>query len=130
MLTISHYSELIALLRAVVAAKFNEDPTDTDVPVSSSLAALAVRIRDALVAEDVRREGSEAERRWRDWIRLDSTRDEWRHARSFAARALRGAWPSWTVEERKEVVAMLLSPFDPGEEGIEQFVRELESLWV
>ena len=51
----------------------------------AELAQVALRVRDAVIAFEVQREGAAAEARWQHWVRLDPTRPEWEGARSYAA---------------------------------------------
>ena len=77
MFSTQSHSENLALLRAIVEAKFHSAPNDTDVPGSMILARLAARLRDALVAEEVRLEGASAAARWREWAAIGPERAEW-----------------------------------------------------
>jgi hypothetical protein len=126
MFSSSSHAELLALLRAIVEAKFHKDPDDLDVPGSAILARVAVRIRDEIVAEEVRREGRVAEARWREWVNLGSERREWEGAKGYAAVAWRDAWANWSTDDRRAAARYLLSPFDPGEEGLLKFLAEVE----
>ena len=58
MFSSSSHAELLALLRAIVEAKFHKDPGDLDVPGSAVLAQVALRVRDAVIAFEVQREGA------------------------------------------------------------------------
>jgi hypothetical protein len=126
MLTLASHAEHLALLRAIVEAKFHKDPDDLDVPGSSILARIAVRIRDEAVAEEVRREGPVAEARWREWINLGPERREWQGAKDYAAVAWKDAWPAWSADERRAAAEHLLSPFELGEVGLLNFLAEIE----
>ncbi|WP_437997797.1 hypothetical protein WMF26_45300 [Sorangium sp. So ce185] len=126
MFSSSSHAELLALLRAIVEAKFHKDPDDLDVPGSAILARVAVRIRDEIVAEEVRREGGVAEARWREWIDLGPERREWEGAKDYATVAWRDAWAKWSADERRVAAKHLLSPFEPGEAGLLRFLAEVE----
>ncbi|HZF51370.1 MAG TPA: hypothetical protein VE093_22085 [Polyangiaceae bacterium] len=126
MLTFSSHAELLALLRAIVEAKFHKDPDDFDVPGSAILARIAVRIRDEALAEEVRREGSVAEARWREWINLGPERREWQEAKDYAAVAWKDAWAKWSADERRVAAKHLLSPFELGEASLLRFLGDVE----
>ncbi|WP_437723154.1 hypothetical protein [Sorangium sp. So ce861] len=126
MFSSSSHAELLALLRAIIEAKFHKNPDDLDVPGSAILARVAVRIRDEIVAEEVRREGGVAEARWRDWINLGPERREWEGAKDYAVVAWRDAWANWSADDRRAAAQYLLSPFDPGEAGLLKFLAEVE----
>lgn len=115
------------MLRAIVEAKFHKDPEDADVPGSAILAGVAVRIRDEVMAEEVRREGAVAESRWRDWIRIGPERREWEAARNYAAGMWTDTWHHWSADERRAAAEYLLSPFDPGDAGLLLFLTEVEA---
>lgn len=127
MFSSSSHAELLALLRAIVEAKFHKDPADLDVPGSTVLASVASRVRDAVIAEEVRREGAVAEARWQQWIRLDATRPEWDGAKTYAVGEWGRPWARWSEEERRQAAVALLSPFAPEEAALQQFLAEVDS---
>jgi hypothetical protein len=128
MFSSSSHAELLALLRAIVEAKFHKDPGDLDVPGSAVLAQVALRVRDAVIAFEVQREGAAAEARWQHWVRLDPTRPEWEGARSYAAAEWVRVWARWSAEERYRAAVALLSPFELEEAAMNQFLTEVGSV--
>jgi hypothetical protein len=125
MFSTSSYAELRALLRAIVEAKFHDNPEDLDVPHSAILARVALRIRDEVVAEEVRRDGS-AQTRWQEWMVLGPERPEWSQAKRFAVVAWRAAWKTWSAEDRRAAAAYLFSPFEASEAGLDAFLLEVD----
>ncbi|WP_438006701.1 hypothetical protein WME89_50420 [Sorangium sp. So ce321] len=125
MIEIKSHPEALALLRAIVEAKFHPNPDDLDVPGSSILAALAIRIRDSVVAEEVRREGNSAAERWSSWSRLVPSRPEWAAARDFASSYWRGVWEKWSEAQKRDAVAVLLSPFEVEQDELSLFLDEV-----
>lgn len=125
MLSLTSHAEMLAVLRALVEAKFHGETEDYDVPGSAILAEVAIRVRDAVIAEEVRRDGVAAEHRWRDWVRLDESRAEWVGARRYALSEWTNVWARWSDAERLAAAAALLSPFEPGQEGLRRFLAEV-----
>jgi hypothetical protein len=123
----SSLGEVLAILRAILAAKFHDQPDDLDVPQSASLAEVAVRLREAARKEEVRREGQAAEERWREWLSIGPERREWRAARAYAISRWKAIWPRWSPDERRAAAVTLLSPYEPGEQGLAQFLAEVEA---
>lgn len=121
--TTSH-AENLAPFRAIVEAKFHADPSDTNVPGSAILARVANRLRDVIVEEEVRRDGSSAAKRWRDWASITQDRPEWLTALEFARGAWGDKWDAWSTDERVFGAACLLSPFEPGPALVEEFLKE------
>ena len=122
MFSTQSHAENLALLRAIVEAKFHGAPNDTDVPGSAVLARVAERLRDAVVAEEVRREGPKADARWREWAAIDPDRPEWSAALKFASEAWRDAWSRWAEDERLAAATGLLSPFKAEPHQIQAFL--------
>ncbi|WP_437675414.1 hypothetical protein [Sorangium sp. So ce131] len=88
---------------------------------------MAVRIRDQIVAEEVRSEGRAAEARWQNWMNLGPDRREWGIVRSFAAATWRSVWPNWSAADRRDAAEVLLSPFEPDEARLLEFLDEIEA---
>lgn len=122
MFSTQSHAENIALLRAIVEAKFHHAPNDTDVPGSAVLARVADRLRDAVVEEEIRREGPAAAARWREWAAIGPDRPEWSAALRFASETWRDAWNGWSKEERIAAASWLLSPFEPERRQLEDFL--------
>ena len=122
MFSTQSHSENLALLRAIVEAKFHSTPNDTDVPGSAILARLAARLRDAVVAEEVRLEGASTAVRWREWAAIGPERAEWSSALRFANEAWCDSWAGWSEDERIAAATELLSPFEPEPRQLEAFL--------
>ncbi|WP_437968478.1 hypothetical protein WMF04_03935 [Sorangium sp. So ce260] len=125
MMEIKSHAEALALLRVIVEAKFHSNPDDRDVPGSSVLAALAVRIRESVVAEEIRREGAVAAERWSEWSRLGPSRPEWAAARDFAASSWREIWGEWSEAQKRDAATVLLSPFEVDRDDLSMFLDEV-----
>ena len=104
---IEGFSHIIALYRALIEAKFNDNPTDADVPDSALVADLANQVADAL--EQHERTNP---------VASGSEEGEWRnpsnHPRriEFVRRRLTecSLWSDWTTDEKQHYIRILLSP--------------------
>ena len=130
MLLIEQEAEVRALLRAVVAGKFNSDPRDDDVPCSPLLARAANRLVDALQSAEIARDGDTAQLNWTVWRRMTPSRPEWAYALSYAERAFSDSWRNWPESKRADVIADLFSPFVADDATTQQFMAELDGLRV
>jgi hypothetical protein len=130
MFTSSSHGELLALLRAIIEAKFHREADDRDVPGSTLLAAAAIRIRDAVVAFEVAREGAAAKERWDKWMSLAPDRPEWGRARAYASSMWKAIWPRWSDEERLRAAEALLAPFEPSAAGLRAFLAEVAATFA
>ena len=130
MFQIDSYPELLALLRAVMEAKFHRDPEDLLVPGSAILAEVANRLARAVRDEAIRIEGDAARSRWSTWIQIGPDRDEWKSAVTYAAAMWKKIWPKWSVDERRVAARCLLSPFEVEETTLDVFLCEVEANFV
>lgn len=110
MLEISDSVTLNALTRALVAAKFQLDPVDRDVPGSTLLAELANRVAEtcaAVLVEEGRMSPERAER-WRE-------PSQHLHALECVRARIRECqpWGGWTADQRTGYVETLLAPYLP-----------------
>lgn len=118
--------ELRALHRAIVSAKFSDDPLDRDVPGSSIVAQLSRRVLDALIGAEVMRKGEGARSSWHEWAALDPSRREWRTALTYAKSLPKQRWDDMSREEREESVRHITAPYILSDSHLAQFVAELE----
>jgi hypothetical protein len=102
----NHY-ELLALLRAIMEAKFAQRRTETEIVGSPHLAAVANRIVDSLISLEIKTNPS-AGFKWQTWRTLSPTRREWR----IIVRRIREVtkWNNWSLEERNAYIDYLISP--------------------
>jgi hypothetical protein len=130
MFQIDSYPELIALFRAVIEAKFHANPEDLDVPGSTILANVAIRLTRAKVDEEVKLYGEAALSRWQAWARTGPEREEWKSSLRYAASMWKTIWSKWSVEERRSAARTLLSPFELDEVMVDVFLREVEATFT
>jgi hypothetical protein len=101
MFQVDSYPELLALLRAVMEAKFHRDPEDLDVPGSTILAEVSNRLARAVLDEEIRIDGDVARSRWATWNQIGPERDEWKTAVKYATAMWEKIWPKWSVDRRR-----------------------------
>lgn len=126
MFNIETHAEMTAVFRAILEAKFHPTVVDADVPGSQLLATVAVRIRDALIDIERQRDGTVAERRWREWAAISPARREWSVAVEYAVEMWRGVWQGWSSDQRLHAAKCLLSPFDAEEATLNSFLEVVE----
>ena len=112
--------ELLALQRVFREAKFCTEPDDVEVSDSPVVAKLFERLVATLVAHEVERDGEGARQRWTQWLAIDESRDEWNAAIRRARSDDR--WATFPIDERREYVRLLLSPFTLSPEIVDRFV--------
>lgn len=76
-LVLDDYYELLALHRALLEAKFCDEPNDLDVSGSPIIARLYQKLIPVLIQAEVEKKGDTARQSWSHWLRLDATRREW-----------------------------------------------------
>ena len=104
---IEGFSHINALYRALIEAKFNDNPTDAAVPGSALVADLVNQVADAL--EQHARTNP---------VAFGSELSEWRdpsnHSEKieFVRRRITecSPWSDWTAEEKRDYIRVLLSP--------------------
>jgi hypothetical protein len=118
---VSDYYELLALLRAVMEAKFGESSNDTEIVASPHLANVANRIVDSLITIEKQR-GDYLESKWQVWRRIDSTRREWKLMRKRLR--IVEQWKTWSIEERGRFLDYLLSPLTLADVDRQKLLRK------
>jgi hypothetical protein len=111
--------ELSALLRTVIAAKFQEDPNVPEVPGSAFVADMAHRLADAVTEHDDQPGARARAEEWRKAERHSDVLDIVR--RRIAACE---PWSGWDAPERRRYVLLLLAPFRAEEKTIAELIRE------
>lgn len=119
----SGYFELLALHNALLEAKFVETANNRDVAGSPLVATLARRALEALVSEDINRNGTKMLARWSEWRALDSSRREW----GIAIRRARekSDWSRLTCQEKESHARSLVAPFEVSQDQINDFLDEV-----
>jgi len=119
--SVCDYYELLALHRALLEAKFCDEPNDNDVSGSPIVASLHRQLVEALVEAESERKGVEARSAWTKWLALSSGRREWKVALGRARSEPQ--WNGWTEKDRLSYARALLSPFSVSDELLAEFIR-------
>jgi len=123
-LLLDDYYELLALHRALLEAKFCDEPNDFDVSASPIIARIYKKLIPVLIEAESKKKGEGARQSWDRWLRLDPSRREWGVALKRAKSERK--WASWSPREKRSYVADLLTPFVLEEEIAEKFVLQVE----
>jgi hypothetical protein len=119
-LEITDFAVLNALQRVLLAAKFQANPSDRDIPGSPLVADLANQVAD-LCTEYIVREGlvpAESAEAWREprhhpnvieWVRLRIRECD--------------IWRSWSAHEREDYVRTLLAPYFPEAAAVQSLLE-------
>ncbi len=116
---INDHNELLAMLRAIMEAKF-EHSLNSEIVGSPYLASVANRIVDALIKIEKER-GEFSSRKWENWRKIDSRRREWKLIRKRIKAVAQ--WGDWSVSERGKFLDLLLSPLVVGNEDRERILK-------
>ena len=90
------------------------------------MARLFQQLLDAIVAAEVERDGESARQKWKQWLAIDESRDEWRAGVMRAKRET--AWSGFSEKERRTYVTLLMSPFVLNEGAMESFIATVEEI--
>lgn len=77
---VSDYHKLLSLHRALMEAKFAEQPNDPDISGSCFVSEMADQVVETLIAMEKERGYSENAARWSEWRKISESRREWRIA--------------------------------------------------
>jgi len=119
--SVGGYYELLALHRALLEAKFCDEPNDNDVSGSPTVASLHRQLVDVLIEAESERKGEDARSSWVKWLALSSDRREWKVALDRARSEPQ--WDGWTEEDRLSYAEALLSPFSVPDDLLAEFIR-------
>ncbi len=117
--------ELRALMRVFREAKFCLVPDDTEVSESPIVARMFKNVIENLIEIESSGGNIAAKERWERWLTIDENRDEWTAATNRAITSIN--WPTMTLSDRENYVAILLSPFNVSNELVSKFVTTVNS---
>lgn len=110
--------ELVALCRALLAAKFSPSTYDQDVPGSRPVANMAMRIADRMIEQE-----PDAEQ----WLAIDRRPIEWRAALMHVV-SQRAWWRSAPPEARADFARIVLAPFRVDVQIVDRLISEVEDI--
>ncbi len=124
--SVSNYQELRALQRVFREAKFCKKSDDDEIATSPIVAALFIRLMDALIETQVNLEGEGARKKWTRWLAMDDpSRDEWQSAKARAQK--NDQWAGWEKGEKVAYVKILFSPFVLDDSFVDQFILDVNA---
>jgi hypothetical protein len=121
---ILEFDELHALHRALVEARFSEHVTDTALCGSPFVASVANRVFAALIEAEREAGNADRARQWELWRQVTPDRREW--IVSLSRITPDGLRRRWSIDQKKEFVELLLSPFTLTDDLLERFVAEAD----
>jgi hypothetical protein len=113
-------NELLSLHRALLEAKFSNDPNDPAVIGSKIIADLSNRVVDSLIRSE-----SETGEKWEKWRKnsISVNRREWKIALNSIPHK---KWAEWDKERKINFIEILFSPFQLTEELQLLFIKECD----
>jgi hypothetical protein len=124
-LIVADYHELLVLHRALMEAKFSQNPWDDVVMGSPLIASLMHRVIGILIEHQQEKGDAQAVRKWQKWLAIDPSRREWVIAKRQAKES--EAWVQWSIDEKKQFARILLSPFMADDSLLTTFIKEVDA---
>ncbi|WP_417432009.1 hypothetical protein [Kiloniella sp.] len=106
---ITEYTELLALHKALLEAKFCALPSNPDVALSPVVSNLHQKIINQLIKYEIEVGGVEAKSKWDEWLLISPQRLEWRAAVKRAAEKI--DWDDLPLNEKEKYSKILVVPF-------------------
>ena len=125
---VNDYYKLLSLHRALMEAKFAEQPNDPDISGSRFVAEMADQVIEMLITMEKERGHSEKAARWSEWRKISESRREWQIALD-RLRTCR-SWEKWSVIEKTDYAKILFSPLTVDDELLKVFIRKGDSMLV
>ncbi|WP_340399395.1 SMI1/KNR4 family protein [Paenibacillus sp. FSL H8-0079] len=123
-LLVEEETELLALHRVLLEAKFNLSPSDYHIQASPFAAELAQRVLKTIVELQAATDVNKKER-WSNW--LEQKKDWiWERCLSYMLKTPPFHWRTMEQVTKCKYVKWLFSPYDPSEEDVTRFIDELE----
>lgn len=122
-LEVTEYYELVALHKALIAARFARKPLMPFLSGSPYLSEIARRVVDILSEMEVERGRPEQRNNWQIKIRPDS--EVWQIAVKNAATES-DFWNKQSKEKKTELAKIFLSPFVISDEILDLFIDEVD----
>lgn len=125
MLIISDYNILLTLHKAIIEAKFSENPIHMELPGSHLLAQVSNQIVEILIKKEIESGGYSAIN-WKRWREIDEHRREWDIAMKYIV-SHGQVWRTWERDRKEEFVRVLLSPYIISSELLDRFIIEADT---
>jgi hypothetical protein len=122
-LKINEYYELVALHRALHAARFAREPLLAELPGSPFLADISRRVVETLAQMEIERGQSSRAKNWH--VPIVEHGEVWRIAVRNAATIPPHLWNNYTHEQKVKIGHIFLSPFVFTNEMVETFIHQV-----
>jgi hypothetical protein len=120
--------EVRALLRCIVAGKFNQAPSDPEVLTSKFVARIANDLLDIIKSEDYKRWGQVAADRWMTWEKMDPNRPEWVISLKNCGLYFGVHWSKMSESDKSFMVKCLFSPYKLTDDLAKYFSAAVDDL--
>ena len=125
-LILEDYYDLLNLHKALMEAKFHDNPENSDVAGSPVIAQIMNNIVDILSKIDPHAD-TNAWKQWRELSRRKKNRDKiWINIIKHASQ--NNMWSAYTKEKKLEMAKNYISPFCATEEDLEDFIAEVDQI--
>jgi hypothetical protein len=121
---ISDYNELVALYKAIHAAKFSPKPMAAELVGSPILASVAIRIAETLDQMEFD-QGHPERASWRRPMVRDSS--IWKLCIDYVLYR-HEVWDTWPLEDKKKYASVIMSPLTVTDEVLAYFVDEIDAI--
>ena len=116
-LEIKNYYALVSLHKSLLEAKFNLSPDNEDISGSPLVAELYTEVTDLLLNSEKRLE-------WEKWLQLKNRPDYRKRAVLRMKKCNR--WANVTLETKREIARIYLSPFKFSETELDEVIKEVD----
>ena len=119
---ITDYYVMLNLHKALLEAKFHQNPDNPEVAFSPIVADFCNELVDNLAKADEEKDAKKAAS-WNNWRKLAN--QPYYRERALNHALLNNRWSKMGDEEKRKMAINLLSPFQATEEEIECFIQEV-----
>lgn len=123
---IEDYFEMLALHRALLEAKFSENPNDVDVLGNGVVGSLIIKNIEAMKAVAKAKGENDAVKGWDAWKqkRIGEESREWKICLRLAFET--SSWKNLNRLQKNGLIADLFSPYSLNEDALERFFSLIE----
>lgn len=123
---VSDYYDLLNLHKALMEAKFCDEPNNTYVSASPIVARLHNELLEILINADADKNGIKVRGDWERWKTIDESRREWKIG--LERLKYESCWSKFNFDEKVEYTLNLLAPFSVKDEILEKFIEEADKV--
>ncbi|MFC4701525.1 hypothetical protein ACFO4O_15295 [Glaciecola siphonariae] len=124
---IKNESELMALHRAIVEAKFKESHLDPAIPYSGILSDLSERIVTSIIQKLSDNGEDEEAQSWSSIVKLDKNWDGYVYIQSWIKKT--DSWTSMSADDKSKYIKVLCSPYQPSKQQESDLIKMGNEHW-